>query len=332
MTVEIRVRSVKPLRQSFTHLAQRFGDKPASRYQEGAYDIQSTTNFHYKPLWDPERDLWDARRTALTMADWYALKDPRQYYYGSWTIARARQQDAADRQLEMVEQRGQLARLPEPARHELQQVLLPLRHVEWAANTNFAYVSAYGYGTALTQAAAMAMMDRLGQAQHHSRIGLLLDGQTGRSLAEAKRQWLAHPAWQPLRGALEASFVSRDWAQTLLAQTLCDTLLHSLLLRDWEADFSHRHGSAVLATVLDFPLRWHEDHGRWIDALLKTLAAENEANRAQLADWAGQWGARLGEALVPIAELALGSEAPAALDRAREALARRLSKAGIVRG
>ncbi|MEY4414624.1 MAG: hypothetical protein RIQ53_1917, partial [Pseudomonadota bacterium] len=92
-----------------------------------------------------------------------------------------------------------------------------------------------------------------------------------------------------------------------------------------------RHGSAVLATVLDFPLRWHEDHGRWIDALLKTLAAENEANRAQLADWAGQWGARLGEALVPIAELALGSEAPAALDRAREALARRLTKAGIVR-
>lgn len=53
MTVEIRTQTVKPVRQTFGHLARRFGDKPATRYQEATYDIQSEVNHHYKPLWDP---------------------------------------------------------------------------------------------------------------------------------------------------------------------------------------------------------------------------------------------------------------------------------------
>ena len=67
MTVEIRTTGVKPVRNTFTHLAKRFGDKPSTRYQEIAYDIQPSTNFHYKPMWDPEHetitypegDTWD---------------------------------------------------------------------------------------------------------------------------------------------------------------------------------------------------------------------------------------------------------------------------------
>ena len=112
MTVEIRTKSVKPLSNSFGHLQRRFGDKPATRYQEATYDIQSTANFHYKPLWDPEREMFDARRTAVTMNDWYALKDPRQFYYGNYTTTRAKQQDAIDRTLGFVEQRDLLRAMP----------------------------------------------------------------------------------------------------------------------------------------------------------------------------------------------------------------------------
>ncbi|MGT2489882.1 hypothetical protein ACU4GD_03390 [Cupriavidus basilensis] len=32
------------------------------------------------------------RRTAIVMKDWYALKDPRQYFYGAYVTARGRQQ------------------------------------------------------------------------------------------------------------------------------------------------------------------------------------------------------------------------------------------------
>ena len=84
MSVEIKTAAVEPVRQTFSHVARRLGsDKPASRYQEATFDLQSDCNFHYRPLWDPERELYDKRRTAIVMKDWYAFKDPRQFYYGA---------------------------------------------------------------------------------------------------------------------------------------------------------------------------------------------------------------------------------------------------------
>ncbi|KAF7961669.1 hypothetical protein AWV80_30510 [Cupriavidus sp. UYMU48A] len=44
------------------------------------YDLQPETSFHYRPLWQPQYELYDARRTQVVMQDWYALKDPRQFY------------------------------------------------------------------------------------------------------------------------------------------------------------------------------------------------------------------------------------------------------------
>ncbi len=113
MTIDLKAREIQPLRHTYAHVAQYIGgDKHATRYQEATYDIQSEVNHHYKPLWDPERDLYDKRRTAVEMADWYALKDPRQYYYAAYTMARARQQDAAEKNFDFVEKRDLLATLP----------------------------------------------------------------------------------------------------------------------------------------------------------------------------------------------------------------------------
>jgi phenol hydroxylase P1 protein len=330
MTVEIRVQSVKPLRQTFGHIARRFGDKPATRYQEGTYDLQSTVNHHYKPLWDPEHDIYDRRRTAIVMADWYALKDPRQYYYGSWTIARSKQQEAADRQMEFAEKRDLLRQLPADLQAALQRAILPLRHYEWGANTNLCFVSAYGYGTALTQAASMATMDRLGMAQHVSRIGLLLDGNSGASLAEAKRLWLDDPAWQGLRRQMEAIFVGRDPIETFVAQALvADALVYDLCYRRFEPLWTASQGAGV-ATLLDFPLRWQEETNRWVDAVVKTMAAESEANRQTLQGWVDGARARWTAALAPLAAAVLGDAAgAAALAEADAALGTRLTKLGL---
>lgn len=332
MTVEIRVQSVKPLRHTFGHIAHRFGDKPASRYQEGTYDLQSEVNHHYKPLWDPEREIYDTRRTAIVMRDWYALKDPRQHYYGSWTIARARQQESAERQIELVREHDWLRRLGDEARQGVILGLLPLRYVEWGANTSLGLVAAYGYGTALTQAAAMGMMDRLGLAQHLSRIGLLLDGQTGASLKAARTAWLEDAAWQDLRREVENLFVRRDPIEVLVAQSLVqDALVDALVLRRFEPAWSGAGGdAAVMAMLLDFPLRWHEESARWVDAVVKVMAAESESNRALLRDWADAWRSAFAAALRPLARRVLGEAAgDAALRQAEDALQTRLARLGL---
>ena len=327
MTVEIRVQSVKPLRNTFSHIAQRFGDKPASRYQEGTYNLQAEVNYHYKPLWDPDGALYDQSRTAIRMQDWYALKDPRQYYYGSYTIARARQQEAADRQMEMAEQRGLLSDLAQDAQALLVRVLLPLRHYEWGANTNLSQAAAYGWGTAVTQAAAMGVMDRLGMAQHLSRIGLMLDGNTGRSLAEAKQHWLDDEIWQPLRRQTENTFVVRDWFQALVAQALvADGLVYPLLLDRFEKHLAERCGHG-LATVLDFPLRWQAEFVRWVDSVIRTCAAESDDNRRRIEGWARDWMQAYARALQPLATAAMGEAAGArALEEACAALRQRMAR------
>jgi len=330
MTVEIRTQAVKPVRHTFAHIARRFGDKPASRYQEATYDLQSEVNHHYKPLWDAERDLYDQRRTALVMKDWYALKDPRQYYYGSYTIARAKQQDATDRQMAFAEKRDLLRQLPAEAQRLVQLALVPLRHCEWGANMTMGQVSAYGWGTALTQATSMAMMDRLGLAQHLSRIGLLLDGNTGDSLHVAKTAWLENPAWQGLRRELEALFVTPDCIEVFVAQALvADGLLYPLMFQQFDAWMAHRFGPA-LSTVLDHPLNWFDENVKWVDAVVKTMVAESPENKALVQGWVDHWRAAFRAALQQLAEAAMGEgDGEAALATVDAAFGARVAKLGL---
>src|ERR1700744_2624568 len=160
MSVDIKTAAIEPVRQTFSNVARRLGaDKPATRYQEATFDLQSECNFHYRPLWDADREVFDKRRTAIVMRDWYAFKDPRQFYYGSYVINRSKMQDGAEKKFEFVEKHDVLLGAPELAEviQAMKAVLLPLRHVEYAANLNNCYISAYGWGAAICNAATFAM-------------------------------------------------------------------------------------------------------------------------------------------------------------------------------
>lgn len=69
MQIDLRTITIEPKRQAYDHLVARFGDKPASRYQEGTYDIQAVENLHYRPTWDPDQELYDPNLSRIRMAD-----------------------------------------------------------------------------------------------------------------------------------------------------------------------------------------------------------------------------------------------------------------------
>ena len=58
MQFELRTQVVEPQRLTFQHLIDRYGDRPASRYEEGTIDLQAKVNFHYRPLWDPSKEIY----------------------------------------------------------------------------------------------------------------------------------------------------------------------------------------------------------------------------------------------------------------------------------
>jgi len=149
MNIDLQARQIEPLRHTYAHVAKYIGgDKHASRYQEATLGAQPAANFHYRPTWDPKHEIFDTARTAVKLDDWYALRDPRQFYYASWTMTRARQQEAMESSYQFVQQRDLVSRLPDAARAAACDVLMPLRHVAWGGNMNNCSVAAYGYAWA----------------------------------------------------------------------------------------------------------------------------------------------------------------------------------------
>lgn len=326
MTIEIKTAMLEPVRNTFANIERRFGDKPATRYQEATYDLQSEINFHYRPLWQPEFELNDVRRTAIKMADWYALKDPRQFYYGSYVQNRAKMQEVAENNYAFFEKRNLASHLSDELRSTLIRFLIPLRHVEHTANLNNMYGSAYGYGTAITQALLFNGMDRLGIAQYLSRIGLILDGNTGSTLVEAKQNWMEDPAWQGVRACCEKMLVTEDWFELLLAQDLVmDGLVYDLFYRQLDEKLAES-GAQDVAMLTEFMQEWQKDSSRWCDAVLKVVAAESDENKALLQKWYDHWLEKVSEALTPVATEMLGEQAMA---DAVAALNKRVAKAGL---
>jgi len=327
MQIDLRTVSIKPLRHTFDHIARRFGDKPASRYQEGTYDIQQTDIFHYRPMWEPELQLFDKRRTKVQMKDWYALKDPRQYYYGAWTIARARQQDAADSSFEMIEERGLAGIVPEAQRKLALDILVPMRHVEWGGNMGNSFISAYGYGTAITQPCLYHAMDHLAVAQYLTRIGLVLDGPD--ALDTAKDAWMNGAMWQPMRRHVENTLVLQDWFEIFVAQNLVLEGLSYPVFYDYlDSEFS-ANGATAISMMTRFMAEWATETSKWVDAQIKVAAAESPENKAMISDWVKQYRAPVVEALTPLIHHAFGNKADSVLDDMSAQFATRCTKLGL---
>jgi phenol/toluene 2-monooxygenase (NADH) P1/A1 len=328
MHIDLRTVSIKPLRQTFDHVARRIGgDKPASRYQEATLGVQADANFHYRPLWDPEHELFDATRTQVKMADWYAFKDPRQFYYGTYTLARARMQETAEGDFDFVEARGLAGALPEATRKLALEVLLPLRHQEWGANMNNASICAYGYGTAITQPCIYQAMDHLGIAQYLTRVGLLLEDEG--ALDSAKEAWLQDTKWQGLRRYVEDTLVIKDWFELFVAQNLVlDGLIYPLVYQHIDNVLSAQ-GGPVVSMLTRFQSEWYAESSKWVAASIKTAAADSEHNKALLSQWTTQYRDKALAALTPLAWHALGAQAEAVMAELAEEFNSRAAKAGL---
>lgn len=326
MTLEIKTSSLAPIRQTYAYIERRFGNKPATRYQEVSFDVQATTNFHYRPLWKPDKTLNDKTHTALQMQDWYVFKDPRQFYYGAYVQHRARLQDTAESNYAFFEKRFLVENISEDVKQKIITCLLPFRYVEQTANLHMMSGSAYGYGTVITQACIFAAMDRLGMAQYISRIGLALDGNTGECLQQAKDAWMNDAAWQPLRKLCEQSLTEQDWFKLYVLQNLLiDSCIQSLVYGQFD-QYLVENGARDVAMLTEFMQECLSDLRKWSDPVLKLAIAESEGNKALIQGWIAELLPQVQEAFSTWAGLALGDSN---IEQAVALIAERSKKAGL---
>jgi phenol/toluene 2-monooxygenase (NADH) P1/A1 len=330
MSIDLKTVRVDPIRRTFDHLAEKLGpDKKPTRYQEAVWGLQPEVNFHYRPTWQPELDVYDPRRTAVVMQDFDDLIDPRQYYYGTWTIQRGRQQDSQDRNFTVAETRGLLETLDEAWKDKIKAFVVPIRHIAWAANTNNSYIGAYGFGAPVTSACAMHMIDHLGIAQYITRIALILGDGNPVVLDDAKEAWMSDPAWQPMRALVEESMVVKDWFELFLLQNfLIDGTVHPLVFDRFDKEVI-AHGGAAFSMLTEYMVDWYAESTRWVDAVLKRAAAESDANKKLLGGWVATWSPRVQDALRPLADFAFDAKGAAVIGSLADELTARAEKAGL---
>ncbi len=328
MQIDLRTVSITPLRQTFNHIADRLGgDKAASRYIEATMDVQANANFHYRPTWDPDHMIFDPARTAIKMKDWYAFKDPRQFYYGAYTIARAKMQETAEADFEFVESRGLAANFNAAAKKTALEFYLPLRHVAWGANMNGASMCAYGYGTAITQPCLYNGMDQLGIAQYITRLGFTLGEPS--DLDAAKKAWMTAPQWQELRRLVEDMLVVKDWFELFVAQNVVlDGLLFPLAYQHVD-NALQTQGGPVVSMLTRFQSEWFAESSKWVDACLKVGAGETAENKALMSEWTKKWRDRAVKALAPLATQALGAQGDSVMAELTDQFNARCNKAGL---
>lgn len=284
MQYELKTQVIEPQRQTFTHVAKRFGDKPASRYLEGIIDVQPKENFHYRPTWDPTREIYDDTYSIFRLTDPYSYLDPRQYYYAPYVTARAGHHEAFATSLQYIENRGLLERLPDGWKAVLAELVVPLRHLESGGQLILCGMARFGFGATITQAAAYSAFDRVGNAQLLSRAGIALGGGTADLLDTAKEHWLEDAPLQDLRRLTEEAIVEQDWGIALLRLDAVDQLLYDLLYRhlDEEAVVG---GAPAYSLIAQHMHSWFADNRKWIDGLYTAWLADpelGETNRAHL--------------------------------------------------
>jgi phenol hydroxylase P1 protein len=334
MQFELRTQVIEPKRKTFTNLVERFGDRPASRYEEGSVDIQATENFHYRPLFAPDKWHYDPDWTAFKLTDPYSFMDPRQLYYAPYVQSRAASGDAFAKSLEYVDSRTLLQKLPEGWDSLVGDLLLPLRHYEAGAELVLIEGSRFAYGTTIDQCCTYAAFDRIGNAQSLSRIGIVYADGHDHALATAKEKWLTDPALQGLRRLIEEVLTEGDYAKELLAIDLCDRLLYPLMYTHLD-EAALVGGAGAYSLLAQHFASWMADNQRWVDHLIKCWFADEqygESNKAAFNDVLSRRWAQVVEAVTDLAaavDSRVGTGAVTSVELNAAALAAQLGALGL---
>ncbi|MEO9137836.1 MAG: phenol 2-monooxygenase [Jatrophihabitans sp.] len=303
MQYELRYQVIEQKRQTYQNVIDRFGDQPASRYLEATLDIEPRENFHYRPTWAQDRELYDERYSALRLTDPYNYTDPRQYYYTPYVTNRAALHDAFGKTLAYLEERELLARMPEAWRAVLASVVVPLRHYESGAQLVTVAGARFAYGTSLEQCCTFAAFDRIGNAQMLSRVGIALGVGTADILTTAKQEWLDSDHLQPLRRLVEEIMIVDDWAEGVLAVDIIDSLIYPLLYTGLD-ERALLEGAGAYSLFAQHLSTWFTDQRRWLDALVVAWRDDpdnGESNRTHLDRIDSTWRPRAQEAVGTLA-------------------------------
>jgi phenol hydroxylase P1 protein len=322
MNMDIASLEIKPKRQGYAHLAEKFGeDRTFSRYEEAVFCAQPTENFHYRPQWDVQNEIFDVNRTKIVMKDWEDLVDPRKFHYMTYVSTRAKQNATSIDTMTFLEKRMMLSKLSDEDIDTVIKYITPLRHYFYGANMNNLELTAKGYGGPFCSATQFQAEDELGFGQHVTKIILDITNNDTSILDAGKDAWLNEPQWQGLRKAMEDSFVVKDYMELFIIQNVVfDGFIIPLMFSSLPNNLSSS-GNIAISMMSEFILLVTEETNKWTDSIVKVVSSESEENKALLTKWINKY--------INITQEALSSLDPKAVTLVKNNLVERLNKSNL---
>ncbi|HEY0708843.1 MAG TPA: hypothetical protein VGG33_18690 [Polyangia bacterium] len=303
-----------PLR-TYSHL-EGGGDVPST------YDIVSTRLLYYVErgfsVNVPATSWYQRyqRESPLFCREWEAFRDPRETTYTSYTQRAALSESHLDAVAQSIDLSGHDATLTPSWLTLAGELVAPMRYVWHAFQMVAAYIGQMAPTGRITLVALFQAGDEMRRVHRIAqRMGQLREANPAFG-DNARAAWQDHPAWQPLRKAVEESLIAYDWGEAFVALCLgLKPMLDDFALGEI-AHQARARGDYSLGQILDSLALDGMWHRQWAGTLVGLLLANDEgrdaspgngisrpSNRASIDRWLGRWRAAGQEAITGLATL-----------------------------
>lgn len=308
MAYEIKMKIIPPQRLAFREIEEAL-KRPPSRYEEAVLFFQQKENFHYRPAFAPDKEIFDPAYTKLRMKDYaayYKFADPRQYYYFTYCQARAKGYELLEKNLEFAEEKDLFKLDDDEVRDTVASYLPQLRHYEWGASIVLAHATRFSYGTAIESRLGFEAFDRYGNAQTLGKVLLRWKkSQNIDFLSTSRQRWLEDAPLQPMRKIIEHLWVTtvEDWAEAIFGLALLDAVVYPLLFGGLDV-FYLKKGAIGLSFLNRYFYEWYREKREFSEVLFKTFEEDEiygGENKALLSAWTAKWQPLVDEAFQELA-------------------------------
>ncbi|HWF73874.1 MAG TPA: 2Fe-2S iron-sulfur cluster-binding protein, partial [Solirubrobacteraceae bacterium] len=264
----------------------------ATFYEDVTVDTQPSVHRHLTRGWpvsfEDGRGTWDDASTTLQCEDWFAFRDPGEFWERSFYQAG----NAAEQQIEGAIRAAAHEGLLGDFAPDWVEFLRGYLQVPAFVNHGLWFATATAARACLSDTVShcvclqAAMKQRAAQSlvlyamdleQHHGAF----------SIDTARTAFTEQPRWQPTRRYLEKLAATEDWGEVIVAANLVfEPVVGTLLRREIGIRAAAAHGDTVTPTLARAETQEWEWVRAWSTALARFLLP---ANGELLQDWAAQW-------------------------------------------
>ncbi len=264
----------------------------ATLYEDVTVDTQPSVHRHLRRGWpvsfEDGRGTWDDDSTVLRCPDWFAFRDPGEYWERSFYQAGSAAEQQIEGTLRAAPREGLLSDF-DPAWVAFLRAYLQIpafvNHGVWLATATIARACLSD-----TVAHCVCLQAALKQRAAQSLVLYAMDLEPhlgSFSIEEARRTFMERPEWQPTRRYLERLAATKDWGEVIVAANLVfEPVVGTLLRREIGTRAAAAHGDTVTPALARVESQEWEWVRSWSTAFSRFLLP---ANGEQLRAWAEQW-------------------------------------------